>query len=162
MPKDDYIIDSPSRFSRPFEPEFWKKKKLQDLTGEEWELLCDGCGKCCLNKLEIKGNIHFTNTHCRFFDCRTCLCKIYDYRLSVVPDCVDIVLSTVKQKPRWLPKTCAYWLLDNGHDLPEWHPLITGSTESVHEAKMSLRGRQIVSESGINNYENYVINWEDL
>ena len=167
MTQDDYFIndtefDPQSRFDQPFDPEFWKKKKLEEMTDNEWELLCDGCGKCCLNKLEIKGNIRFTNTHCRFFDCHSCLCKVYNYRLSVVPDCVDIVLSVVKEKPRWLPKTCAYWLLDNGYDLPEWHPLKTGKAGSVHDTKMSLRGRPIVSESGINDYENHIIDWEDL
>ena len=100
------------------EPEFWKKKNLAEMSKTEWELLCDGCGKCCLNKLEIKGKIKFTNTHCRFLDCHSCLCKIYSHRFQKVPDCRDIDLAAIREKPRWLPKTCAYWLLDNGYDLP--------------------------------------------
>lgn len=144
------------------EPEFWKHKKLEEMSLQEWELLCDGCGKCCLNKLEIRRQIKFTNTHCRFLDCHSCLCKIYHHRFEKVPDCRDITLSAVREKPRWLPKTCAYWLLDNGFDLPSWHPLITKRAESVHEAGMSLRGRPVVSESGIEDYENYVIDWSDL
>jgi len=144
------------------EPEFWKHKKLEDMNKTEWGLLCDGCGKCCLNKLEIKGKIKFTNTHCRFLNCQNCLCRIYENRFEKVPDCRDIDLNAIREKPRWLPKTCAYWLLDNGYDLPNWHPLITGRADSVHQAKQSLQGRNIVSESGIEDYENYIVDWEDL
>jgi uncharacterized cysteine cluster protein YcgN (CxxCxxCC family) len=143
-------------------PEFWKHKKLEEMSKEEWEALCDGCGKCCLNKLEIKGKIKFTNTHCRFLDCDSCLCKIYEHRFEVVPDCRDINLEAVREKPRWLPKTCAYWLLDNGYDLPEWHPLITGKAASVVESGNSLSGRELVNESKVTDYEDYVVDWQDL
>ena len=122
------------------EPEFWKHKKLDAMSKEEWELLCDGCGKCCLNKLEIKGKIKF----------------------EVVPDCRDIDLAAVREKPRWLPKTCAYWLLDNGYDLPLWHPLITGDAMSVHNSGNSLTGRNLVNESEVDDYENYIVDWPDL
>lgn len=144
------------------EPEFWKKKKLENMTKQEWELLCDGCGKCCLNKLEIKGKIKFTNTVCRFLDCESCLCKIYENRFEAVPDCRDIDLNAIREKPRWLPKTCAYWLLDNGYDLPDWHPLKTGQATSVKQAKMSLHGRKLVNESEVKDYENYIVDWQDL
>lgn len=168
MSNDDYIIeddfDPQSRFDdlERFEPEFWKKKKLEDLSPDEWEILCDGCGKCCLNKIDIKGKVKFTNTYCRFLDCQSCLCKIYEKRFDKVYDCRDIDLKAVREKPRWLPKTCAYWLLDNGFDLPDWHPLKTKRAASVHEAKMSLQNRHIVSEAGIEDYENYIVYWEDL
>lgn len=144
------------------EPEFWKKKPLDQLSPKEWELLCDGCGKCCLNKLEIRGKIKFTNTYCRFLDCNSCLCRIYEHRFKKVPDCRDITLEAVREKPRWLPKTCAYWLLDNGGELPSWHPLITGRADSVHQSGMSLQGRNIVSESGVEDYENHLVDWQDL
>lgn len=144
------------------EPEFWKKKKLEDMSAREWELLCDGCGKCCLNKLEIRGKIKFTDTVCRFLDCDSCLCKIYEHRLKKVPDCRNIDLAAVREQPRWLPKTCAYWLLDNGQDLPAWHPLITKRAASVHEAEMSLQNRKVVNESGVDDYENHIIDWPDL
>ena len=144
------------------EPEFWRHKKLDEMSKEEWELLCDGCGKCCLNKLEIKGKIKFTNTHCRFLNCKNCLCKIYAHRFEVVPDCRDIDLAAVREKPRWLPKTCAYWLLDNGYDLPPWHPLITGNAMSVHTSGNSLVGRKVVNESEVDDYENYIVDWPDL
>lgn len=144
------------------EKEFWKHKKLEELSKREWELLCDGCGKCCLNKLEIKGKIKFTNTVCRFLDCTSCLCKIYDHRFEVVKDCRDINIDAVREKPRWLPKTCAYWLIDNGYDLPEWHPLRTGEASSVAKANMSLNGRNVVNESEVSDYENHVVDWQDL
>lgn len=156
--------DPQSRYEdmQDIEPEFWKHKKLEDMSKKEWELLCDGCGKCCLNKLEIKGKIKFTNTHCRFLNCQSCLCKIYANRFQVVPDCRDIDLAAVREKPRWLPKTCAYWLLDNGYELPEWHPLLTGQAESVHESGNSLRGRELVNETEVEDYENYLVDWQDV
>ncbi|MBR1600732.1 MAG: YcgN family cysteine cluster protein [Alphaproteobacteria bacterium] len=128
----------------------------------EWEALCDGCGKCCLNKIEIKGKVYFTNAYCRFLDCKSCLCKIYDHRFEIVKDCRDINLEAVREKPRWLPKTCAYWLLDNGYDLPSWHPLITKQAASVKEAQMSLSGRNLINETKVKDYENYIVDWQDL
>ncbi len=162
FPEDAY--DPQSRFDNldRFEKEFWKKKKLEEMSKEEWELLCDGCGKCCLNKLEIKGKIKFTNTRCRFLDCQNCLCRIYERRFEKVEDCRDIDLAAIREKPRWLPKTCAYWLLDNGYNLPDWHPLLTGRADTVHKAGMSLKGRETVSETGIEDYENYIVDWQDL
>lgn len=144
------------------EPEFWKHKKLEQMSKDEWEALCDGCGKCCLNKIEIKGKVYFTNAHCRFLDCKSCLCKIYEHRFKIVHDCRDINLEAVREKPRWLPKTCAYWLLDNGYELPKWHPLITGKAASVTEAKMSLNGRNLISETKVKDYEDYIVDWQDL
>lgn len=166
--RKSYIIDDDfdpqSRFENlnRFQPEFWKKKKLEQLSKAEWEILCDGCGKCCLNKLEMKNRVHFTNTHCRFLDCKNCSCKIYAKRFEKMFDCRDVDIKAVREKPRWLPKTCAYWLVDNGKDLPYWHPLKTGRASSVHEAGMSLQDRDIVSEVGIYDYDNYIVDWEDL
>ena len=144
------------------EPEFWKHKPLEQMSKAEWEALCDGCGKCCLNKIEIKGKVHFTNAYCRFLDCKSCLCKIYEHRFEVVDDCRDINLEAVREKPRWLPKTCAYWLLDNGYDLPAWHPLITRKASSVKEAQMSLNGRELINETKVKNYEDHIVDWQDL
>ena len=168
MNKTDYLIEDDytpqSRYDnlKEVEPEFWKHKKLEQMNKTEWELLCDGCGKCCLNKLESKGKIKFTNTYCRFLDCSNCLCKIYARRFEKVPDCRDIDLAAIREKPRWLPKTCAYWLLDNGYDLPDWHPLITGRADSVSRAGMSLQGRPLVCETEVKDYEDYLVDWEDL
>ncbi len=144
------------------EPLFWNRKPLEQMSKREWELLCDGCGKCCLNKLEIKGKIYFTNTYCRFLNTKSCLCKIYTHRFQKVNDCRDINTSTIREKPRWLPKTCAYILLDEGRPLPAWHPLISGRATSVHEAGMSLQERILISESEVTDYENYIVEWEDL
>ncbi len=167
MTKEYFIeekYDPQSRFSdlSDIEPEFWKKKPLSKMTKREWELLCDGCGKCCLNKLEIKGKICFTNTYCRFLDKESCLCKIYEKRFLKVNDCRDINLSAVREKPRWLPKTCAYILVDEGKDLPPWHPLKTGLASSVHESGASLKGRKLINESEVTDYENYIVEWQDL
>lgn len=160
--EEDYNPDERFKEYAKVEPEFWKKKKLEEMSKTEWELLCDGCGKCCLNKIEIKGKVRFTNTRCRFLDCQSCLCQIYRHRFEVVDDCRDIDLHAIREKPRWLPKTCAYWLLDNGYELPKWHPLISGQADSVHKAGMSLKNRNVVSETGIEDYENYLVDWQDL
>lgn len=144
------------------EPRFWQKKKLADMNETEWELLCDGCGKCCLNKIDINGKIYFTCLRCCFLDDRKCRCRIYEHRFEKVSDCRKVDLAAVKEKPRWLPKTCAYWLLANGKDLPPWHPLVTGDAQSVHRAGQSVRGRLIISETGIVDYENYVVDWKDI
>ena len=167
MTDDDYLkseYDPQERveqFSK-LEPEFWKHKKLEEMNTDEWEALCDGCGKCCLNKIEIKNKIYFTNAYCRFLDCQSCLCKIYEHRFEVVNDCRDINLVAVREKPRWLPKTCAYWLLDNGYDLPDWHPLITKRAASVREAGMSLNGRDLINETKVKDYEDHIVDWQDL
>ena len=160
----DEKYDPQSRYAdlSDIEPEFWKKKKLEELSKREWELLCDGCGKCCLNKLEIKGKIKYTNTYCRFLDTKNCLCKIYAHRFQKVNDCRDINIQAIREKPRWLPKTCAYILLNEGKDLPEWHPLKTGKALSVHQAGASLQGRKLINESEVEDYENYIVEWPDL
>lgn len=148
--------------ARKLEPEFWKHKRLEDFSKAEWEALCDGCGKCCLNKIEIKNKICFTNVRCRFLDQQSCLCKVYENRFEAMYDCRDIDLNAVREKPRWLPKTCAYWLVDNGFELPSWHPLITGKAISVVKAGMSLKNRELINESEVKNYEDHIIDWQDL
>lgn len=168
MQDNEYIIediyDPQTRFENldDVEPEFWKKKKLEELSKREWELLCDGCGKCCLNKLEIKGKVCFTNAYCRFLDTKSCLCKIYDHRFQKVNDCRDIDISAIREKPRWLPKTCAYVLLDEGKPLPDWHPLITKKASSVHKAGISLQKRTLINESEVKDYEDHIVEWPDL
>lgn len=168
MSRDKFEIeedfDPQRRFDNldKFEPEFWKHKKLDEMSKEEWELLCDGCGKCCLNKIEIKGKIHFTNVRCRFLDCKNCLCQVYAHRFKAMSDCRDIDLKAVREKPLWLPKTCAYWLLDNGYDLPDWHPLKTGKAASVHQTGHSLQGRSLINETEVEDFENHIVDWQDL
>ena len=127
--------------------EFWKRKSLKEMTTVEWELLCDGCALCCLQKLEDEesGEIYFTDVACRLLDVDTCRCCDYASRAREVADC--LVLSEDEPEAfRWLPATCAYRCLAEGHDLPDWHPLVTGDPESVHEAGISAKGK-VISEN---------------
>lgn len=126
---------------------FWRAKPLADMSEAEWESLCDGCGQCCLVKLEDEdtGEIHVTDIGCRLFDDTTCRCKDYDNRTDAVPDCVRLTPENVGQLP-WLPQTCAYRLLAQGSDLPPWHPLVSGNARSVETAGISMRDRTIGSE----------------
>lgn len=123
---------------------FWQRKSLDDMSREEWESLCDGCAKCCLFKLqdEDTGEIHQTNVACRLIDPHTCQCTRYHERSQLVPDCVTLKPHHLAEFD-WLPSTCAYRLLHDGQDLPDWHPLVSGNPESVHEAGHSIRDRFI-------------------
>jgi uncharacterized cysteine cluster protein YcgN (CxxCxxCC family) len=135
---------------------FWKTKSLEDMTAAEWESLCDGCGKCCLAKLEDEdtGEIHWTSVACRLFDAGTCRCKDYANRLAKVPDCVQLTPRNVRTLT-WLPSTCAYRLIANGKDLFDWHPLVSGDPRSVHRAGVSVRGKITASESDLDEPEAY-------
>lgn len=121
---------------------FWEDVPLSKMTPAEWEALCDGCGKCCLNKLEDAdtGEVFFTNVACRLLDGDSCQCGNYAIRKSLVPECVVLTPKSIAKVAYWLPQTCAYRLLH--HDLPlfDWHPLISGDPESVHAAGESVRG----------------------
>jgi len=123
-------------------PEFWKRVPLKNLTPREWESLCDGCGKCCLNKLEDEdtGEVAFTRVACRLLDGDSCRCAQYAIRRTLVPECVFLTPKTLPQVAYWLPRTCAYRLLHEGKPLHDWHPLISGDPESVHRAGISVRG----------------------
>ena len=118
---------------------FWETKKLMEMTVEEWESLCDGCGKCCLVKLEDEetGEVYFTNVVCNLIDLKTCRCSRYSERCTLVPECIDLKQHDFKEYT-WMPETCAYRLLIDGKKLPQWHPLVSGSKESVKEAGVSI------------------------
>ncbi|MGN6463349.1 MAG: YcgN family cysteine cluster protein [Pseudolabrys sp.] len=141
---------------------FWRRKRLDQMTRTEWESLCDGCGRCCLNKLEEEDTreIFFTDVVCKLFDAGTCRCSDYKNRQRRVPDCVKLTPEEVADY-NWLPPTCAYRLLAEGKELMWWHPLISGSTETVHEAGVSLRGRTIFSERGVPDadLEDHIVKW---
>ena len=126
---------------------FWRTKALEEMSTPEWESLCDGCGRCCLVKLEDEdtGKIHLTDLGCRLLDGRTCRCTDYARRRRRVRDCIKLTPAGVRSLP-WLPKTCGYRLVAEGSDLAWGHPLISGSRETVHEAGISVRGRVAASE----------------
>jgi uncharacterized cysteine cluster protein YcgN (CxxCxxCC family) len=120
---------------------FWETKTLAELDRGQWEALCDGCGKCCIHKLEDEetGELHPTNVACRMLDRRAGQCKDYRNRHAYVPDCVRLTVKNVYTTD-WLPSTCAYRLRANGEKLPDWHYLVSGDREAVHRAGESTRG----------------------
>jgi len=121
---------------------FWERVPLRNLSPKEWEALCDGCGKCCLNKLEDAetGEVAFTRVACRLLDDATCRCAHYDQRRQFVPECVVVTPRNIGKIAYFMPATCAYRLLYEGKALPDWHPLITGTAQSVHDAGQSVQG----------------------
>ena len=140
---------------------FWLTKTLEELTRPEWESLCDGCARCCLNKLqdEETGMIAWTSVSCRLLDTDSCRCTDYDNRTATVPDCIPLDAETVRTLA-WLPPTCAYRLVAEGRDLYWWHPLVSGDPETVHLAGISVRGRAI-SETivPVGVWEDFLVHW---
>ena len=126
---------------------------------EEWESLCDGCGKCCLHKLENDktGKIAFTNVACKLLKLNTCRCSRYDDRTTLIANCLDLKKLETTQY-HWLPSTCAYRLLEANQPLPGWHPLISGNTASVKRAGVSISSYAI-TESSTKNIEEHIIRW---
>ena len=138
---------------------FWKRKKLSEMNRKEWESLCDGCGKCCLHKLEdfVSGEISYTNVACHMLDTKACRCTDYENRTAQVPDCVALTAENIPAL-HWMPTTCAYRLLAEGKDLAWWHPLVSGDPETVVQAGMSIKGRTI-EESEIDDIEDHIVAW---
>ncbi len=122
-------------------PRFWETKSLKQLTKPEWEALCDGCGKCCLNKLEDEdsGEVALTRVACRLFDDSICRCSQYEIRHQFVPECIVMTPDNIDDHAYWLPDSCAYKRLYQGQSLLDWHPLISGSAETVHAAGVSMQ-----------------------
>jgi len=140
---------------------FWEQKALNEMTRAEWESLCDGCGKCCLHKLEDEdtGDILYTDIACELLDRDNCRCQDYPNRKQKIPDCLLLTASAVASCD-WLPSTCGYRLISEDKPLAYWHPLISGSQESVHKAGISVSGR-VLSASHIHpdDYEERIVHW---
>lgn len=138
---------------------FWRTTALEHMTREQWESLCDGCGRCCLNKLrdEDTDEIVWTDVACRLLDTKTCRCTDYARRRRKVPDCVTLTPEALKGID-WLPPSCAYRLLRDGFDLPEWHPLRSGAAESVRSSGASAAGR-CISERVAGPLEERIAGW---
>ena len=138
---------------------FWELP-LAALDRAEWEALCDGCGRCCLHKLEDEdtGEIAHTNVACKLLDTETARCRDYRHRKAFVPDCLRLTLKIVDTVP-WLPETCAYRLRAEDRPLPEWHPLLTGGPEAMRRAGKCVAGK-VVSETEAGPLEHHIVEWD--
>ncbi len=143
---------------------FWDEKPLSAMTPEEWEALCDGCGRCCLIKLEDEdtGETFTSDVHCRLLDGETCGCTDYANRHDRIPDCIRLTPENVGTIP-WIPKTCAYRRLAEGRGLAWWHPLVSGTMETVELAGVSVRNRTISEEDvPVDEWEDHAVKWTEF
>ena len=141
---------------------FWKTKSLEEMTPAEWEALCDGCAKCCLLKLEDEdtGDIAYTRLHCRLLDAETCRCSNYQNRKRHVPDCVQLTPKSVGEI-RWMPRSCAYRLVLEGKDLPDWHHLVCGDRDRIHREGHSVMGRTVSEDTVLEEDQvDWIVDWE--
>ena len=144
--------------------QFWNSKALIDMTRDEWESLCDGCGRCCLHKLEDidTGLVFYTNVVCHLFNEESCRCHDYSHRAQKVKDCL-VLSPTSESQFSWLPQSCAYRRLAEGKSLEWWHPLISGRQETVREASISVQGRTVCETSvAPDELEDHIISWIDF
>lgn len=141
--------------------EWWNTTPLAQLDAGQWEALCDGCAKCCLHKLEDEdtGEVFYTRVRCRYLNEDNCSCSDYDNRSVLVPNCIRLEQGNVAELD-WLPSTCAYRLRASGESLPQWHYLVSGSRETVHEMGVSVRGRAISDEYvHPDGYDEHIVHW---
>jgi len=142
---------------------FWERKTLDEMDHEEWEALCDGCGRCCLLKIEDidSGETWYTNVVCQYHDDKACSCTRYEDRSLLVPDCIKVT-PDVARTEKWLPDTCAYRLLAEGKPLLDWHPLVSGDPDSVRDAGITITGK-VVSEEYVHadELDEHLVNWFD-
>lgn len=143
---------------------FWEDKSLAEMSATEWEALCDGCGRCCLLKLEDEdtGEIMTSDVHCRLLDPEKCRCTDYPNRKAKVPDCIKLTPENILQI-NWIPPTCAYRRLAEGKGLAWWHPLISGDPETIVAVGVSVRGRT-VNEDAVQpgEWEDHIVDWPDF
>ena len=143
--------------------EFWNAKAFEMLTPEEWEALCDRCGKCCLHKIEDEdsGQVYFTDVACRLLNLYTCQCMDYGHRTQEVPDCLSLTAGQVSAL-YWLPESCAYRRVAEGRGLAWWHPLVSGDPNTVKQAGISVCGRVIIeADADLNALADRVVDWFD-
>lgn len=141
---------------------FWKTTPLDKMTPEQWESLCDGCGKCCLLKLEDEdsGEIAYTRLHCKLLDPKTCRCINYQNRKSIVEDCVKLTPAALEEI-NWMPQSCAYRLVRDGKELPDWHHLVCGDKDRIHEEGHSIQGRTVSEETVFeDDHIDWIIDWK--
>lgn len=142
-------------------PNYWNTTPLTELSPEEWELLCDGCGKCCLHKLqdEETEEVFYTRVACRLLDIKSGGCSNYEHRFARVPDCMNVSKMTAAEM-KWLPSSCAYRLRSESQPLPDWHPLMSGHVSTVFKNSRGLRGR-VISETDVaeDDLQDYIIRW---
>ena len=141
---------------------FWKTKTLEEMTPAEWEAICDGCAKCCLLKLEDEesGDIAYTRLHCKLLDADTCRCSNYSARKRHVPDCVILTPKSVSEL-KWMPGTCAYKVLHEGGQLPDWHHLVCGDRDRIHQEGQSIKGRTVCEETVLDEDQiDWIVDWE--
>ncbi|MEL6257492.1 MAG: YcgN family cysteine cluster protein [Pseudomonadota bacterium] len=141
---------------------FWRTKRLDQMSDEEWESLCDGCAKCCLLKLEDEdtGEIAYTRLHCRLLDASTCRCSDYRNRKAKVPDCIKLTPDKI-EAIAWMPRTCSYRLVAEGQDLPDWHHLVCGDRDRIHQEGHSIMGRTKCEDTVIEEDQvDWIIDWK--
>ena len=142
---------------------FWDEKTLEELSVAEWEALCDGCGRCCLMKLEDEdtGEVFTSDVHCRLLDGESCRCTDYPGRQAKVPDCIKLTPENVRTIS-WIPRTCAYRRIAEGRGLAWWHPLVSGDPDTVFAAGVSVRGRSVPEDAvQPGEWESHVADWPD-
>ena len=140
---------------------FWETKNLIDMNENEWESLCDKCGKCCVIKLEDfdTQEVHYTNVSCKLLCEKSASCKNYENRKSIVPDCIILSPDNLKDL-KWMPETCAYKLLNEGKELPYWHPLLSGNDKEIVNSGNSVKNK-VTNENKIKikDLPDYIFNW---
>ena len=144
------------------EKQFWQTKSLSEMNSNEWESLCDGCGKCCLQQLEdeLTETIVFTDVACDLFDAQTCRCTDYQNRSTKVPNCISLNINNVLEAAEFAPPSCSYRLLALGEELPEWHPLRQGNDIAMHEQGYSAKSRcRSMKSVELKDLEDYVVDW---
>ena len=154
---------------------FWQNKTLAEMNSEEWESICDGCGKCCLHKfidddeaeeaaptdvIKDGEQIHYTNIVCGLLNTKTCSCTQYEERTKLVPDCVKLTKENLDDI-FFMPPSCSYRRLHEGRGLPSWHPLLNkGKKSAMHQAGMSVRGKTVYDHDvDLDNFEDYIALW---